>query len=141
MSRWSFPGVRRALGDRPHSGFSNWFTYKWVARVKLGAGRAVGVQWLIRRTRGEVQRPLMSGFSMPAGNEKHRLLFEKQEYFNSKSHDSSRWGNISSSPRVITVREGTGLHESLFSKQENLSSASYHCQVRSLCSTSYKPKL
>ena len=29
----SFPAVARAPGHRGHSGFSEWFTYEWVARV------------------------------------------------------------------------------------------------------------
>ena len=42
VSRWSFPGVSRARGDRAHSVFSNWFTYKWVARVSWqGRGGAL----------------------------------------------------------------------------------------------------
>ena len=58
VARWSFPDVRRAPGDRPHSEFSNWFTYKWVARVSLGRRKGEGAQWLLRKVPGKSQAPI-----------------------------------------------------------------------------------
>ena len=48
-------------------GFPNSFTYEWVARVSLGRRKGESAERVMRETREEVVRLLMSGFSMPAG--------------------------------------------------------------------------
>ena len=124
VSRWSFLGVARARGDRGGPGFSDWFTYEWVARVSW-QGKERGFGELIGgRPRGGVLRPKMSGFWMPAGprvitlRERRifplyeSLLSEKEEYFHSTSHYSSR-GELPALRIIIFQARKSLLYESL----------------------------
>ena len=52
VSPWLFPSVGRLPGHRGHSGFSNWFTYEWVARVSW-EGRKSNVGKFVKRRPGE----------------------------------------------------------------------------------------
>ena len=67
MARWSFPVVVRVPGNRADSHFSNWFTYKWVARVSWEGRRAKVGAFAQRTPRAEISRSLMSGFWTSAG--------------------------------------------------------------------------